>query len=49
MTDLKKLLQNKGQCKDKSISQNSFIFLNNDTCETPYIDILVDLLAITFI
>ena len=39
----------KSQCKNKSVSQKkSYIFLHNNDCETPYIDIYIDLLWINF-
>ena len=38
----------KGQCKDKCLKKNSYIFLYNNDCKTPYIDIYIDLLSINF-
>ena len=49
MKDIKNYVQNKGQCKDKSISQKNHIFLHNNAFKTTYFDIYVDLLSITFI
>ena len=41
-------LQNKSQCKDKSISHKIYLFfLLFNACETSYINIYVDLLSIT--
>ena len=31
--------KSKGQCKDKHLKKNSYIYLRNNDCETPYIDI----------
>ena len=41
-------LKSKGQCKDKCLKKNSYIFLHNNDCKTPYIDIYIDLLSINF-
>ena len=43
-------IKSKGQCKDKiSVSKkNSYIFLHNNDCKTPQIDIYIDLLSINF-
>ena len=42
-------IKSKRQWKDKLVSQkNSYIFLYNNDCETPYIDIYIDLLSINF-
>ena len=48
MKDIRNYVQNKGQCKDKSILQKN-LFLHNNAFETTYIDIYIDLLSITFI
>ena len=40
--------KSKGQCKDKCLKKNSYIFLHNNDCKTPYIDIYIDLLSINF-
>ena len=40
--------KSKGQCKDKCLKKNSYIFLHINDCETPYIDIYIDLLLINF-
>ena len=37
-----------GQFKDKCLKTNSCIFLQNNDCKTPYIDIHIDLLTINF-
>ena len=51
----KRYLQNKDIYKIKvsakiktNITQNSYIFLHDNDCEAPYIDIFVGLLLITF-
>ena len=31
--------KSKGQCKDKCLKKNSYIFLHNNDCKTPYINI----------
>ena len=41
-------IKSKGQCKDKCLKKNSYIFLHNNDCKTPYIDIYIDLLSINF-
>ena len=41
-------IKSKGQCKDKCLKKNSYIFLHNNYCKTPYIDIDIDLLSINF-
>ena len=41
-------IKSKGQCKDKCLKKNSYIFLHNSDCKTPYIDIYIDLLSINF-
>ena len=38
----------KGQCKDKCLKKNLYIFLHNNDCKTSYIDIYIDLLLINF-
>ena len=37
-------MKSKGQCNDKCLKKNSYIFLYNNDCKTPYIDIYIDLL-----
>ena len=44
----KKYIKGKGQCKDKCLKKNSYIFLHNNDCKTPYVDIYMDLLSINF-
>ena len=41
-------IKSKGQCKDKCLKKNSYIFLHKNDCKTPYIDIYIDLLSISF-
>ena len=41
-------IRSKGQCKDKCLKKNSYIFLHSNDCKTPYIDIYIDLLSINF-
>ena len=41
-------IKSKGQWKDKCLKKNSYIFLHNNDCKTPYIDIYIDLLSIKF-
>ena len=41
-------IKSKGQCKDKCLKKNSYFFLHNNDCRTPYIDIYIDLLLINF-
>ena len=41
-------IKSKGQCKDKCHKKNSYTFLHNHDCKTPYIDIYMDLLSINF-
>ena len=41
-------IKSKGQCKDKCLKKNSYNFLHNNDCKTPYIDIYIDLLSINF-
>ena len=42
-------IKDKGQCKDKQVSQKEFIyFLHKNDCKTPYIDNYIDLLLINF-
>ena len=41
-------IKSKGQCKDKCLKKNSYIFLHKNDCKTPYIDIYIDLLSINF-
>ena len=48
MADTKKYIKIKGQCKDKCLKENSYIFLHNNDYKTPYIDIYIDLLSIDF-
>ena len=49
MTEVQKeYIKSKGQCKDKCLNKNSYIFLHNNDCKTPYIDIYSDLLSINF-
>ena len=40
--------KSKGQFKDKCLKKNSYIFLHNNDCKTPYIDSHIDLLSINF-
>ena len=46
MTEVQKNTQikSKGQCKNKYLEKNSYIFLYNNDCKAPYIDIYIDLL-----
>ena len=50
MTEVQKntCIKSKGQCKDKCLKKNSYIFLHNNDCKTPSIDIYIDLLSINF-
>ena len=41
-------IKSKGQCKDKCLKNNSYIFLHNSDCKTPYINIYIDLPSINF-
>ena len=41
-------IKSKGQCKDKCLEKNSYIFLYKNDCKTPYIDIYIELLSINF-
>ena len=41
-------IKSKGQCKDKCLKENSYIFLHNNDCKTPFIDIYINLLTINF-
>ena len=41
-------LKSKGQCKDRCLKKNSYIFLHNNDCKAPYIDIYINLLPIKF-
>ena len=42
-------IKSKGQCKDKCLKKNSYIFLHSNDCKTPYIDIYNALLSINFL
>ena len=50
MTEIQKNthIKSKGQCKDKCLKKNSYIFLHNNDFKTPYVDIYIDLLSINF-
>ena len=41
-------IKSKGQCKDKCLKNNSYIFLHNSDSKTPYINIYIDLPSINF-
>ena len=41
-------IKSKGQYKDKCLKKNSYVFLHNNDCKTPYIDIYTDFRSINF-
>ena len=41
-------IKSKDQRKDKCHKKNSYIFQQNNDCETPYIDVYIELLLINF-